>query len=109
MVCATSGDCHLIVTLVEILAMCPFIFRNFASTHLLITMSEALLTLRITLTRVSLIFSRYFQSDSLPHLIFASTCCYFDRAFVGWVEECERVNNRKCFRAKLKERKEMNM
>lgn len=30
MVCATNADCHLIVTLVEILAMCPFIYRSHA-------------------------------------------------------------------------------
>jgi hypothetical protein len=37
-VCATSADCHLIVTL-EILAMCPFIFRP--ATHLLIACADS--------------------------------------------------------------------
>jgi hypothetical protein len=61
-VCATSADCHLIVTL-EILAMCPFIFGP--ATHLLIACADSRFA-RFAIFYFHAIF--LFESASCLHL-----------------------------------------
>lgn len=93
--CATSVDCHLIVTLLEILAMCPFIFRC----RTLVDYDYDVRTFSLfSLQCLALILQTLdsFQSTSLPHLIFLSTRGDVNHAFDDR-ESREAEKNRKEF------------